>query len=73
MLSFFSGRILFLLGWLRKISADIIHRKSADANDRKDFMDMFRNALSDMKLLSQKKASAVCRHIGAVPEQIQRI
>lgn len=27
-------------------------------NDRRDFMDMFKNAISDMKLLSQKKAAA---------------
>ncbi len=27
-------------------------------NDRRDFMDMFRNAISDMNLLSQKKAAA---------------
>lgn len=27
-------------------------------NDRRDFMDMFKNAIRDMKLLSQKKAAA---------------
>ena len=27
-------------------------------NDRRDFMDMFKNAISDMKLLSQKEAAA---------------
>ena len=31
---------------------------SMGLNDRKDFMDMFRNAISDMKLLSQQKAAA---------------
>ena len=29
-----------------------------ELNDRRDFMDMFKNAISDMKLLSQKKAAA---------------
>ncbi len=27
-------------------------------NDRRDFMDMFKNVISDMKLLSQKRAVA---------------
>ena len=27
-------------------------------NDRRDFMDMFKNAISDMKFLSQKKSAA---------------
>ena len=27
-------------------------------NDRRDFMDMFKNTISDMRLLSQKKAAA---------------
>lgn len=27
-------------------------------NDRRDFMDMFKNVISDMKMLSQKKAAA---------------
>ena len=57
MLSFFSGRILFLLGWLRK--------KSADANDRKDFMDMFRNALSDMKPEPEKGVCSMQTYWGS--------
>lgn len=31
---------------------------SMGLNDRRDFMDMFRDVISDMKLLSQKKTAA---------------
>ena len=31
---------------------------SMGLNERQDFMDMFRNAINDMKLLSRKKAAA---------------